>query len=132
MDDDTRLCRPAPGSATDPAADDLFLIELELDARHPEDTHHVFGERHYGMRPDELAFVGVEITGPVSRSAAEASARRKDLRRDARRLLEALGYTIELTPGRDVHDVSPRREALSAHARIARLHAFRKRLAAET
>src|SRR6056297_3934049 len=127
MPEEIPLRPPAPGADRLPS--DLFLLELELAARYPRQDITVFGQRHYGMGPRELAFVGVESSGPFAQRSPEASARRKALRREAGTLLEALGYQIGLTPGRDVYHVDPWREDLSAHERILRLEEFRKRLA---
>ena len=128
MDVPERLSRPEPGAETDQLPDDLFLLELELDTRHPGQDLTVFAQRHYGMGPKELAFVDVQISGPFGPLSEEASARRKALRREARVLLEALGYAIALTGGRDVHHVDPWREPLGSHARLERLAEFRVRL----
>ena len=128
MDVPERLSRPEPGAETDQLPDDLFLLELELDTRHPGQDLTVFAQRHYGMGPKELAFVDVQISGPFGPLSEEASARRKALRSEARVLLEALGYAIALTGGRDVNHVDPWREPLGSHARLERLAAFRVRL----
>ena len=60
----------------------------------------------------------------------DAMGRRKVLRCEARVVLEALGYTIALTGGRDVYHMDPWRQPLSAHEQLERLAALHRRLGA--
>ena len=131
MDESDIRWRPAPGVETDPIYEDLFLVELELKARHPDLKLYVVGLRHYGMGHGELAHVAVEIAGPCDPASAEASARRKALRREAKEILGAIGYTVAVQPSWDVYDLAPAREELSAHERMRRLREFRVRLTEE-
>ena len=112
----------------DRLAADLFLLELELQDWHPDVGLAVYGMQHYGMSPCELSHLAVEVFGSIDPGSAAAWVRRKALRAEARGIFEALGYRIAATPGRDVFDISPAREPLSAHDRVARLAGFRARL----
>jgi hypothetical protein len=109
-------------------AADLFLLELELRDRHPDVGLAVYGMQHYGISPCELSHLAVEVFGSIDPGSEAASVRRKALRAEARGIFVALGYRIAATPGRDVFDISPAREPLSAHDRVARLAGFRARL----
>ena len=112
----------------DRLAGDLFLLELELRDWHPDVGLAVYGMQHYGMPARDLSHLAVEVFGSIDPGSAAASVRRKALRAQARGIFEALGYRIAATPGRNVFDISPARETLSAHDRIARLAGFRARL----
>ena len=132
MQDDEPLRRPAPGSESDPLADDLVLVEPELDARPSGQDLAVFGQRPSGMGPGDRAVVVVKISRPFSQASSAASVRRKALCHDARTLLDALHYRIDLTPGQTSTRPPPAAKISPAHQRLARPDAFRQHLATAT
>ena len=72
----------------------------------------ISAQSHYGP-PDRLAFIFVSGTNGDR-------ARRKRIADKAAQLLQRLGCTVELEPGRDVYAVKPQRPS-SAHERLSML-----------
>ncbi|KRS18968.1 hypothetical protein XM52_04650 [Roseovarius indicus] len=73
-------------------------------------------QSHYAPS-DRFAFVEVFGLG-------EDRTRRQKIRAEADDLLRCLGYTVELKPGRDVYDETPRRPT-SAHDELRMLRCLR-------
>lgn len=101
----------------------LAWIESALRRAHP-DLHELrlSAQSHYG-KPDAVAFV--EIFGVD----ADRDRRRK-VRGEAGNLLRALGYRVDLVPGRDVYDVRPNRPT-SAHDELDMLRRLQEAIAGD-
>ena len=75
-------------------------------------TLRLSAQSHYGP-PDRLAFISVSGTNGDR-------CRRKKIADNAAKLLQRLGCTVELEPGRDVYAVKPQRPS-SSHERLSML-----------
>jgi len=71
--------------------------------------------RHYGSKPNEIAYVVVDVAD---------TERRRLIRARAEAAFRHLGYVIAPVPGSDVYDVLPPRGEVSAHEVIRALARF--------
>jgi len=98
----------------------LGWVQIALQAAHTDLPHlRISGQSHYGP-PDRIAYIDVY-------GVEDDSARRRQIRDQAGELLQRLGYTVVLEPGRDVYDVSPLRP-ISAHERMQMFERMRAAL----
>ncbi|MGC9419122.1 MAG: hypothetical protein ACP5EN_09125 [Rhodovulum sp.] len=103
----------------DTRAHDLSLVQLELQARHPDYQLDLCAQGHCGVS----GFACIIIYG-----VDDDTLKRREIRSEAELLLKQLGHDVELSPGRDVYMIEPRRPA-SAHEKVMMLKEFRERLA---
>ncbi|WP_139307540.1 hypothetical protein [Rhodovulum sp. ES.010] len=106
-------------TAQDTRVEDLSLVQVEMQARHPDLDLGFCAQCHYG--PPNFAFLvvyGVDHDTP----------RRRAIRAEATGLLERLGHRVELQPGRDVYCLDPWAPE-GAHERMKMLLGIRTRLA---
>lgn len=97
----------------DNRAEHLGWVEVALRCEHPDLPNlRITAQSHFGP-PDRMAFIAV--------FGIDADrARRRQIRADAGVILERLGYSVQIEPGRDVYDVEPVRPA-SAHDELRML-----------
>lgn len=94
----------------------LGWAEVALRIANPDlPTLRLSAQSHYGP-PDRLAFISVSGTNGDR-------CRRKKIADNAAKLLQRLGCTVELEPGRDVYDVKPKRPS-SSHERLSMLRSL--------
>jgi hypothetical protein len=102
---------------TDAHSEQLGWTEIALWAMNPDLPHlRIYAWSHYGP-PDRIAFVSVYGTGGDR-------TRRQQIRTGVNDMLRRLRYAVELEPGRDIHDVTPRRPT-SAHDELRMLRCRR-------
>lgn len=112
---------PTDRNATpqDTRVEDLSLVQVEMQARHPDLDLGFCAQCNYGA--PNFAFLvvyGVDHDTP----------RRRAIRAEATGLLERLGHRVELQPGRDVYCLDSRAPE-GAHDRMQMLRKIRMLLA---
>ncbi|WP_132599116.1 hypothetical protein [Rhodovulum adriaticum] len=103
----------------DTRVEDLSLVQVEMQARHPDLDLGFCAQCHYG--PPNFAFL-------VVYGVDHDTARRRAIRAEATGLLERLGHRVELERGCDVYCLDPRAPE-GAHERMEMLRRIRSGLA---